>query len=208
MNDQIEKYIQENDMTNKEFARKTGVSVNLIYQWRYGVTPAKKWQAVLGELGIIVRKPWFERDSNRIAKIYRTHSAEEIAQILDRTPQDVAERLDEMENKKFTGEIGSYFFRNGFKTVLTRKLENGQGMFFDTASGTAFKAPLTIANVRSTVSKRRKINYYRLGYDREIVFYFRKTGVGNESIVKDLADYWETDILTVLDWARGEKRTL
>lgn len=205
MNDQIEKYIQENDMTARAFAEKIGASAKTVYNWKNGIIPAKKWQAVLGELGIIIRKPWLKRDSNRIAKLYRTHSAEEIAQILDRTTQDVAERLDEMENKKFTGEIGSYFFRNGFKTVLTRKLEGGQGMFFDTASGTAFKAPLTIANVRSTVSKKRGINYYGLGYDREIVFYFRKTGVGNESMVKDLADYWETDVLTVLDWARGEK---
>ena len=205
MNDQIEKYIQKNNLTARAFAEKIGASASAVYNWKNGIIPAKKWQAVLGELGIIIRKPWHERDSNRITKLYRTHSVEEIAQVLDRTPQDVAERLDEMENKKFTGEIGSYFFRNGFKTVLTRKFENGQGMFFDTASGTAFKAPLTIANVRSTVSKKRGINYYRLGYDRETVFYFRKTGVGNESIVKDLADYWETDILTVLDWARGEK---
>ena len=205
MKDQIEKYIEENDTTVRELAKKIGASRNTVSNWKYGATPAKKWQAALSELGIIIRKPWLEGDSNRIAKLYRTHSAEEIAKILDRTPQDVAERLDEMENKEFTGEIGSYFFRNGFKTVLTRKLENGQGMFFDTASGTAFKAPLTIANVRSTVSKRWKINYYRLGYDRKNVFYFRKTGVGNESIVKDLADYWETDVLTVLDWARGEE---
>ena len=205
MNDQIEKYIQENDITVRELAKKIGAGASTVYTWRNGVIPEKKWQAVLGELGMIIRKPWFERDSNRIAKLYRTHSAEEIAQTLDRTTQDVAERLDKMENKEFTGEIGSYFFRNGFKTVLTRKFENGQGMFFDTASGTAFKAPLTIANVRSTVSKRRKINYYRLGYDREIVFYFRKTGVGNESIVKDLADYWGVGVLAVLDWARGEK---
>ena len=205
MNDQIEKYIQENNLTARAFAEKVGTSERTVRNWRNGTTPAKKWHAVLGELGIIIRKPWFKRDSNRIAKLYRTHSAEEIARILGRTPQDVAERLDEMENKEFTGEVGSYFFRNGFRIVLVRKLKNGQGVFFDTASGTAFKAPLTIANVRSAVSKRRKINYYRLGYDREIVFYFRKTGVGNEWIVKDMADYWETDVLTVLDWARGEK---
>lgn len=205
MNDQITKYIQENDMTARAFAEKVGTSESTVHNWRNGTTPAKEWFAVLSELGLAFEKPWFERDSNRIAKLYRTHSVKEIAQMLDRTPQDVAERLDEMENKKFTGEIGSYFFRNGFRIVLVRKFQNGQGVFLDTASGTAFKAPLTIANVRSTVSKRRKVNYYRLGYDREIVFYFRKTGVGNESIVKDLADYWETDVLTVLDWARGEK---
>lgn len=205
MNDQIEKYIQENDITVRELAKKIGAGESTVHNWRNGTTPAKEWFAALSELGLTFEKPWFERDSNRIAKLYRTHSAEEIAQILDRTPQDVAERLDEMENKKFTGEVGSYFFRNGFRIVLVRKLKNGQGVFLDTASGTAFKAPLTIAKVRSTVSKRRKINYYRLGYDREIVFYFKKTGVGNEPIVKDLADYWETDVLTVLDWARGEK---
>lgn len=205
MNDQIEKYIQENNLTARAFAEKVGTSESTVHNWRNGTTPAKEWFAALSELGITIEEPWFERDSNRIAKLYRTHSVKEIAQILDRTPQDVAERLDEMENKEFTGEVGSYFFRNGFRIVLVRKLKNGQGVFLDTASGTAFKAPLTIANVRSTVSKKRGINYYRLGYDREIVFYFRKAGVGNESIIKDLADYWETDVLAVLDWARGEK---
>ena len=237
----IKKYRVENGLSQNDLAQELGVTQGRISQWESGATPPDDMADQLVRMGAICPEDecedgpekWFTSEEIEfISKNYNQLNiigvskalGAEYVKVLAMVSKIKEEMLPMYDPENGEIEVGEIFHHKGYRIVLVRKL-NDVGVFFDQASATAFRAPLSFANkadgvrhkkiVEGSILSRRMQGHLSINRTTRFTL-LEGTGVevnqlkdfedgmsaGSEELIKTLAKAFNVDTRTILYWAR------
>ena len=239
----MKSYRAENGLTQTDLAQELGASQASIALWERGATLTDTVANQLIEVGIICSEDLYDnaeelfspeevefiaKNRHRLNVIGLAKALDtEYGKVLAMVSKIKEDELPMYDPKKRQIQVGELFYHKGYRTALVRELDDGMGVFFDQASATAFRSPLSFANNADGVRKRKVVRRSIMKIKVEGYLSTRRTSrlemlegtaitagqlkvfedgvsAGSEVLIKALAKTFGVDTRTVLHWARTE----
>lgn len=239
----MKSYRAENGLTQTDLAQELGVSQASIALWERGATLTDAVADQLIEVGIICSEDLYDdaeelfspEEVEFIAKNRHRLNVIGLAKALDTEYDKVLAMVSKIKEDELPMydptkgriQVGELFYHKGYRTALVRELDGDMGVFFDQASATAFRAPLSFASKADGVRKRKVVRRSIMKIKVEGHLSTRRTSrlemlegtgitagqlrvfedgvsAGSEVLIKALAETFGVDTRTILHWARTE----